>query len=68
MFLRNTFSFKPTVLTAVPKMAEVGSPLCGVFFKTARWICIALYAFKNSIANTMFSINKDFAKTEVEKA
>jgi len=53
MFLRSTFSFKPTVLTAVPRREEVESPLCGVIFKTARWIRIALYAFKNSIANTI---------------
>jgi hypothetical protein len=68
MFLRNTFSFKPTVLTAAPKRAEVGIPLCGVFSKTVRWIRIALYTFKNSIANTMLSFNKNFSKTEVEKA
>jgi hypothetical protein len=73
LFIRGCFCETPSHSSLLcsrqyPRGQKWGSHYAAYFFKTARWIRIALHAFKNSIANTMLNFNKDFAKTEVEKA
>jgi hypothetical protein len=55
MYLRTTFSSKPTVLTQYPR-AQKCRPVMRRLFKIYRWIRTALLPFKNPIANAMLNL------------